>query len=314
MPLFANTDDRSYIPGKPHPNCVEYVVSVGSDGFATSMTWRKDKRPKYGFPEAKIDQMKMYVDYFTSLHLGSKQPFIFFIDARWSSLPLLKLMHDAGFYCVLSCSITMRPQKLMRWMRDGLGVKDWWSVGLPAYNANLITIRTKKKVYLNILTNWGSLRPRRVCYRRRKPPAGAYTVTAPAVQKIYNKYKARVDFWNKEILLYSRRTRWNGPGLLYTQFFIHAFVLQSYRLYCASSGAAISQLEYRKRLIEALLPLCGLPQAIPLEQRIPMHWPSHMEGRTHRCQYPRCNNNCTYMCLLCDKWGCIKCLQKAHMK
>lgn len=205
MPLFANVEDRSYIPGKPHPNCVEYIIAVGEDMWASCIIWRKDNRPKYGFPEAKIDQMKIFIDYFKNLPLRSPQPYIFYIDARWSSVPLLQAIHDAHFYCLLSCSVKMRPQKLLMWMQGGLQIKDWWSVGYTPCQANLITIRTKKKVYLNLLTNWASLSPEVTQYRKRKFPAGEYSIKVPWAQKEYNIGKAKVDQWNKAILEYFRQ-------------------------------------------------------------------------------------------------------------
>jgi len=51
IPTMANTTDRKYIPGKPHPNMIELIGAVGSDLWLSNMMWSADKRPKYGMPE-----------------------------------------------------------------------------------------------------------------------------------------------------------------------------------------------------------------------------------------------------------------------
>ncbi len=167
--LFANVEDRSYIPGKPHPNCAEYIVAVGDDMWATNLVWRKDIGGKYGFPEKKLPQMEVFLDYHFSKHPYSGiQPYIFYIDTRGGSFALMEKIRDARCYGVLSLSSTAKPKALMMWMRTDLGVKDWWSVGYPSLTANLITIHTKKKTFLNILTNWAPLHSETVTYRKRK--------------------------------------------------------------------------------------------------------------------------------------------------
>ncbi len=95
--------------------------------------------------------MLLFIHYFQEVQKPTLQPFIFYIDARWSSLLLLDELCKARFYGVLSCSASMKPKGLMNWMRSGLELKDWWSVGYTPNSANLVTIRTKKKVYLNLL-------------------------------------------------------------------------------------------------------------------------------------------------------------------
>jgi len=148
--------------------------------------WSADKREKYGTPEKKVDQMLAYVKYFQDYHAPKKEPHIFYVDARWSSLALLDGVAKARCYGVLSCSAKMRPQGLMTWMRRDLEKGDWRSVGYPRAKANLITIRTKKKVYLNLLTNYASLASVPMKKRRRKAPANTYSVRAPFAQKNYS--------------------------------------------------------------------------------------------------------------------------------
>jgi hypothetical protein len=216
IPTFANLEERKYTPGKPHPNAVEFFLAVGSDNWASNMMWPDDKREKYGVPENRSDQITRYVDYFKHVHNRKIQPHIFYIDARWSSLKLMDVIYKSGCYGVLSCSVKMRPQKLMTWMRSDLGKGDWWSVGYSPAKANLITIRTKKKVYLNILTNYATLAQVGVQKRKRKYPCGTYQVNAPFVQKNYNQHKCAVDKWNKALLEYYRLARFVNDDVMYT--------------------------------------------------------------------------------------------------
>jgi hypothetical protein len=264
------------------------------------------------FPEKKLPQMQVFLDYFSSLPYKGIRPFIFYIDARWGSLALMERIRAAQCYGVLSCSSTAKPKALMMWMRTDLGVKDWWSVGNRKLSANLITIRTKKKTYLNILTNWACLDAETVNYRKRKHPAGSYTVVASAVQKEYNTFKAKVDIWNKSLLLYYRHGQFTGSETFYTRFFFHAWTLQAYHLYKASSNSDISQLEFRKRLIGELYDLIFGPKpASPLVQKV-AHWPRSQHPLKHKCQIGRCGNSCTYYCDGCKLWGCLQCLTNIH--
>ncbi len=280
--------------------------------WATCIKWWKDKHPKYGFPVEKISQMQVYINYFKSLALCKNQPFIFYIDARWSSVLLIQRLNAAQLYGVLSCSQTVKPQQLMKWMRTDLAVRQWWSIGYPQAKANLITIRTKKKVYLSILTNWATCRPVNVTYHKRKHPAGEYQISAPWVQKEYNTYKAKVDQWNKALLSCWRIGRFIGAEVLYTHFFIHAWVLQAYHLYQASTGISISQLEFRKSLLQELLPICDLQEQPTLLVREGAHWPISQHPHKKHCQILGCGSSCSFYCSACDIWGCSNCLYMFH--
>ena len=46
------------------PNSVEFFGSVGSDLWMSNVMWSADKRPKYGTPEKRLDQMLAFVQYF----------------------------------------------------------------------------------------------------------------------------------------------------------------------------------------------------------------------------------------------------------
>jgi hypothetical protein len=290
---------------------VEFFGAVGSDLWLSKLMWSADKSPKYGTPERKVDQMLAYVDYFREYHSPELQPHIFYIDARWSSLDLMDRIAAARCYGVLSCSAKMKPQSLITWMKEGLDKGDWWSIGYTPANANLITIRTKKRVYLNLLTNYASLSSVRMKKQRRKAPMRQYFIRAPLVQKNYNEYKCGVDKWNRALLEYFRPVFFVNADVMYSVFFIHAFTLQSWVYWKGVTGLDCPQLLFRKRLLQQLAAhLFPQPPEQPLAT---IHWPVKMTGQ-HRCQYPPCRNMCTSVCPACNKWGCLSCLQKAHVR
>src|SRR5262245_26218228 len=132
---MADSTLRSYIPGKPHPNMIEYIAAVDENMWMFNLCWVKDSSPKYGFPEKKIEQMQAFIDYFQSLGGSTSQPFVFYIDARWACAKLMEAISKANMFGVLSCSASMWPQGLCTAMRDELEVKDWRTVYWKAQNA-----------------------------------------------------------------------------------------------------------------------------------------------------------------------------------
>ncbi len=308
---MANTTDRKYIPGKPHPNMIEFVGAVGSDLWLSNVMWSADKRPKYGMPEKNLDQMVAYVKYFKEYHSPKLQPHVFYVDARWSSVKLMNAMAVARCYGVLSCSTSMSPKSLFPWLKDGLNKGDWRCIGHAPANANLITIRTKKKVYLHLLTNYASLSSVKMQKRRRKPPMNDYSVHAPFAQKNYNAYKCGMDKWNRALLEYYYPGFAFDTDVMYTMFFIHAFTLQSWVYWKGVTGLDCPQLLFRKRLLQQLAAQC-FPE--PVEQPLASHWPMLRHTEKHRCQIRPCRSNCSYFCYACEKWGCLACLTQAHVK
>ena len=202
----------------------------------------------------------------------------------------------------------------MTWMRRGLTKANWWSVGYPPAHANLITIQTKAKgQYLNLLTNWATLKQVTARKRERSFPAITYLLPASSIQVEYNKFKCKVDEWNKALLEYYRRGYFVSEEVTYSQFFMHAWTLQSHTYYLASTGSTISQLEFRKRLIQELLVFAKLEQPEqPLGQK-QIHWPTKNFQSSGKCQFPPCRNNCTFWCAVCNRRGCLPCLERAHL-
>lgn len=309
IPTFANVAEQKYTPGKPHRNAVEFIASVGSDLWLSNMMWSADKRPKYGMPEKKLHQMLAYVHYFKKYHAPRLQPHIFYIDARWSSLALMDRIAKARCYGVLSCSVSMKPRALIPWMKNDIPKGDWWSIGYRPARANLITIRTKKKVYLNLLTNYAKLEPVKTKKEQRKYPRRKYDVRIPFVQKHYNKYKCSVDKWNRSLLKYYRLGFFVNKDVMYTTFFIHAYTLQSWIYWQAVTGKKCSQLSFRKSLLQQLRAHL-FPQ--PPEQALLVHYPRSMAPHSQHCQFCRSRSRCSYKCYACNKWGCLSCLEKAH--
>jgi len=314
LPSWANSKYRKYTPGKPHPNAIEYLVAVDENFFAFNITWPQDDSKKYDDPEKKLDQMRAYVTYFVEYDKQqlprSKQPYIFYIDSRWASLKLMELLHENQLFGVLSCGENMRPKVLWSWIKADLAKYDWWSIGLPRLSANLVCVRTKDKVYLKILTNYCALKEIQYKKRKRKFPMTEFYVAACDVQKEYNAFKCKVDQLNKAVLEYFRLSRYLDDKVTFTQFFIHLFTVQSWTYYNACTGRSLSQLEYRVLVLQELAVEILPP---PQPSVLAVHWPKHMGGRTHNCQYSPCRNNCTYFCIACEKWGCLKCLEKAHL-
>src|ERR1700733_8565296 len=102
---MADVPQQRYTPGKPEPNHVEFLAAVGSDLWISNIVWSGDISEKYGKPETKLGQMEHYIEYFRLLHKKRLQPHIFYIDARWRSLPLMQKIDEACYYGVLSCSV-----------------------------------------------------------------------------------------------------------------------------------------------------------------------------------------------------------------
>jgi len=47
IPAHIHSDELSYVPGKPHPNMLEYLAAVDSEGFCVYLVWEKgSSQPK----------------------------------------------------------------------------------------------------------------------------------------------------------------------------------------------------------------------------------------------------------------------------
>lgn len=309
-PSWANSEYRKYTPGKPHPNAYEYLIAVDQNGFSFNIKWPQDNRAKYDDPESKLDQMVDYLDFFAAFDPIKKQPYVFYIDSRWSSLKLLEAMHDRQLFGVLSCGENMAPKVLWPFVKSDLGKYDWWTVGLPRLSANLACVRTKDKVYLKILSNYCPLKKIKYKKRRRKYPMEEYWVPALDVQREYNAFKCKVDMLNKALLEYYRLGMATDDHIIFTHFYFHLFVVQCWNYYNACTNRNLSQLQFRLQLLDELRERKEPPKSVVA---LAVHWPESRAPSKHRCQFPPCHQVCTMICVACDKWGCSTCLRDAHL-
>jgi hypothetical protein len=309
-PGWADSPFRKYTPGKPHPNAYEYIIAVDERSFAFNITWPQDNRDKYEDPESKLDQMVGYLDYFAELDPKRRQPYVFYIDSRWSSLKLMEALHQRQLFGVLSCGENMAPKALWPYVKDDLQKYDWWTVGLPRLSSNLACVRTKDKVYLKILSNYCALKKIKYKKRRRKHPMEEYWVPALDVQREYNAFKCKVDQLNKAILEYYRLGMATDDDVLFTQFYIHLFVVQCWTYYNFCTKQNLSQLQFRLLLLKDLRDVLVLPEP---SRAMGVCWPESMAPSKHRCQYPPCKQVCTLFCARCRKWGCATCMRNAHV-
>jgi len=200
----------------------------------------------------------------------------------------------------------------MTWMREGLLKGNWWSVGYPPAKANLIVIRTKKKTYLNLLTNYASVAATQMMKHKRNFPANNYIACAPWAQKNYNEFKCGVDKWNKAHRLYARQSRYIAEEVMYAQFFLHAYLLQSYVYWQATTGQTKPQLTYYKELIHEIVTSLGWTKIVAPVTRNSPCWPVSRSPQKQKCQFPPCRNSTTLQCQGCKKWGCAECLRRGH--
>lgn len=291
-------------------------MAVDQNFFAFKLVWPKDNSAKYEETNKKTAQMIDYFKYFQNLARTSTprgtQPHIFYIDARWSSLAVMHALKERQMYGVLSCGENMAPKTLWPWIKDGLDKYNWWSIGNTTLDANLVCIRTKKTVYLKILTNYASLSPSMITKTKRKPPRKKYKVEACAVQKDYNKFKCLVDQFNKAVLEYLRLGMPVNDDVTFTQFYFSAFIVQSWTYYKARTGEELSQKEFRESLVRELAAeLLPSPEQPALKAN-PSCWLISKKPHKSRCEYFDCGRWTTLFCVGCNMWGCFKCLQKKH--
>jgi hypothetical protein len=300
---------RSYMPGKPAPNMLEYVVDVDEFGWVSCLCWTKTWGwdDKYSLPSEKLTQMEVFINHLRQW--GGAQPFVLYIDARWASLELYRKLVYLGFQCVLSIGGNAGPKKLFGPLRSNLEKGEWTVLYHRDTGGQLVTLRAKKKAYLQILSNYVGGQPVPSTRTRRKPPMATYDVMAPACQDDYNKFKSCVDIFNKMVRAYHRPAKFTKLSVAYTQFFIHSFVLQAFCIYRTVTSSGISQRDFRLILLKSLA-APSLPPSLPQGViNLPFHWPQEIEGDRKRCQQQGCDNKTIMFCSQCNLFLC-----KAHMK
>jgi hypothetical protein len=224
----------------------------------------------------------------------------------------MKALQQRHMHGVLSIGENAYPKSLWPWIKSDLAKDDWWSIGNPQLESNLVCIRTKKKCYVKLLTNWASLDATEYEKQRRKHPKSKYVVTACEVQVEYNTYKCKVDQFNKSILEYYRLGMPVNEDVTFTQFFFHVFTVQAWNYYNCSTSKNLSQLTFRESLLQELSEKWGPTKLAPRVAEKKNCWAISKNPQKSRCQYFQCPKTTTRFCVGCEKWGCEECLLKAH--
>lgn len=236
LPGHHNNPSRSWVPGKPWPNGYEYLFMVDELGFLVHCIWEKPhQNKKYlrpGTMKEVVGVMAAQLVKISKLTKIGSQPFVFYLDSRFSSIEALKLLKSLGFYSVMSCGSVMAPRFLGQFLsgilkkksKKGYKVdgKDYsYPAKLPekmiirqwrvAYNTQLeswfIVLQAKKSTVLYLLTNYGSPSPVITMHQRRKWPMGKFKVRSPQAQGEYNSKKNLVDNANRALLQYMPENR-----------------------------------------------------------------------------------------------------------
>jgi hypothetical protein len=313
VPSSLDDSNRSYIPGKPHPNLFEYLAAVDQTGWCFLLDWVRTWNDKYNNADkVTVNQVLTAVKVLQDglRILGQEmQPYVWYLDARWGTLEILKELHMRGFGATLSLSSKAKPQSLLAFLKADLQKHEWRTVYHTETGAQLICLRAKKKAYLYLLSNFWSGDAEVTTHQRRKPPATVYQVSAPVVQGSYNKSKCSVDLWNKQVLAYNHLARPENLDQLLTHNFIHFFALQAYKYFCLQTNSQMSHLDFRLELLRHFAPP-AMPKQLPLQPNpAKIHWPITKKGENHRCQFPNCNSSrVSHFCEACGLWMC-----KAHM-
>lgn len=303
--------DRSYIPGKPHPNCFEFFGAC--DGFMYHILWDKPHfDAKYARPTSMKDLVLKFVDIFDQCqkdHKTKRQPFTFYLDARFSSLDLIRELHKRGYKAVMSMSSTAAPQPLWPYMKEGLQKREWRVAYLPKIGSSLTTVRAKKRAYVHLVSNRWSARPITVVHRRSKPPTGSFSIHCPEVQKRYNLGKNKVDVWNSHVLRYRAQARYNSSGEAYFNFFLQALTTNAYIWWKARQNKKVDQLAFRVKLLRQSFKRLGLHKKASSPH--PAHWPGPL-SQSGKCQMKSCRNHARSTCRKCNLNLCSACMEEVH--
>ena len=137
---------------------------------------------------------------------------------------------QSGYRCVLSCSSSMKPNKLFSSLKEGLAVGNWRVVHHPQLRSVLVARHVKPHVYLFLFSNHVGAGRTLYCQTRKKYPFTQYLAPAPHIQKDYNKHKVYVDILNKMLVTYWRRPQYLSSKHAYLNFFVHISVHQAWVL------------------------------------------------------------------------------------
>ena len=73
VPFLGDSDQRSYIPSKPHPNCIEYFVAVDMYYYVVRLLWDKPTLgQKYTRPKEMFELIKRFITHFNTFSKGRR--------------------------------------------------------------------------------------------------------------------------------------------------------------------------------------------------------------------------------------------------
>ena len=234
LPGHHDDPSKSWVPGKPNPNGYEYLIMVDELGFLVFIIWEKPHfNMKYTRPKTMKEVMQVMAEQLAKISKIaniSLQPFIFYLDSRFTSIDAMQHLKSLGFYTVMSCGSMMAPRFLGQFMSgilkkkakngykvdgknylypdtipDKMKIRQWRAVYNTKLDAYFIVLQAKKSTVLYLLTNYGSPAGVKTMHRRRKYPKARYWVWAPQAQGEYNAYKNLVDNYNRALLTYMPR-------------------------------------------------------------------------------------------------------------
>jgi hypothetical protein len=296
------------VPGKPNPNGFEFMGLVDDNKFMWMLIWEKPHQDdKQGRPAAMLDLVKLILEKLKKFN----QPFILYLDSRFSSIEALELVVNAGMFMVGSNSITRRPTKLWPYLREGLEKREWRTVYWPKYKSIACVVRAKNKSFVNLISNCVGASPHIVSHIRRKYPRTSYRIVSPEVQKEYNLHKNNVDVYNRMLLAYRQQTNYVSEDQALLHFFLNATVLNAYAWYKGTSTT--TQLEFRLNLL-AQLRAKYCPQK-PHPQVSNNHIARPLKGdekALRKCPTVGCQCHPWRFCVACDRPMCSQCYDRVH--
>jgi len=307
---LLDSEDRSYIPGKPNPNCFEFYGAC--DGFMMEIIWEKGHAGnKYARPESMADLIMAFAKSFEKFKKPdgkSQQPFIFYLDARFSSIELMRRLHEKGFKATMSLSSVAKPRPLWPFMRDGMEKREWRILYLDKFDSTLTAVRAKKKAYVYLLSNYWSGRPITVVHNRIKPPRTRFNIHCPEVQKTYNMSKNHVDIFNSQVHTYQSPAKLNSDEEAYFKFFVQALLVNAFTWWKGKMKADQEQYDWRFRLLRDLFASLNLKEK-PLSAKV--HWPGPLIEK-QKCNQQGCDNKARKTCKKCSQSFCDGCMAEVH--
>ena len=207
---------------------MEFIGSVDSHIALTHLVWGKATFHNKFKQKGRIYKLaETIVNHHTSYgnrKEPTKQPFYFYLDSRFSSLKLMKLMNFHNFNFVMSCSSIMKPKTMMDHLKINTPLRHWRIINNAKYNFRLMCHHIKKTKFLFLASNFSSFRPIWVERHRSKFPKKSYLTKQPEIIITYTKHMGYVDMFNKMVQKYWRHTKYKDHNHAYTTFFVHACV------------------------------------------------------------------------------------------